>query len=105
MLSKEIQEKLMRVCMEEAEAAIAKHKAGITAREAANVAMNAMQEKFNFGRANATEFEQAKTIKVFFKALKVEKELTDELNSIINQIKDFLDFVNDTNASRNHSIE
>ena len=23
--------------------------------------MNAMQEKFNFGRANATEFEQAKT--------------------------------------------
>lgn len=45
----------------QAEAAIAKHKAGITAREAANVAMNAMQEKFNFGRANATEFEQAKT--------------------------------------------
>ena len=44
----------------QAEAAIAKHKAGITAREAANVAMNAMQEKFNFGRANATEFEQAK---------------------------------------------
>lgn len=45
----------------QAEAAIAKHKAGITAREAANVAINAMQEKFNFGRANATEFEQAKT--------------------------------------------
>lgn len=43
--------------------------------------------------------EQAKTIKVFFKALKVEKELMQELNVLINEIQDFVDFVNDTNAS------
>jgi outer membrane protein len=45
----------------QAEAASAKLSAGITAREAAREAMDAMQEKYNFGRANATEFEQAKT--------------------------------------------
>lgn len=43
--------------------------------------------------------EQAKTIKVFFKALKVEKELMQELNVLINEIQDFAHFVNDTNAS------
>jgi len=48
--------------------------------------------------------EQAKTIKVFFKALKVEEEYMDELNCIINQIEDFVDFVYDTNASRNNLI-
>lgn len=47
--------------------------------------------------------EQAKTIKVFFKALKVEEELMQELNVIINEIQDFVDFVNDTNASRNYN--
>ena len=45
----------------QAEASAAKLKAGITARETAHEAMKAMQEKYNFGRANATEFEQAKT--------------------------------------------
>lgn len=45
----------------QAEAASAKLKAGIAARDAAHEALKAMQEKFNFGRANATEFEQAKT--------------------------------------------
>ena len=48
--------------------------------------------------------EQAKSIKVFFKALKVEEEYMEELNCIINQIEDFLDFVYDTNASRNNLI-
>ena len=40
--------------------------------------------------------DQALTIKVFFKALKADKEQIIELNSIINEIQDFADFVNDT---------
>ena len=48
--------------------------------------------------------EQSKTIKVFFKTLKVEKDLMQELNVLINEIQDFLDFVNDTNANRNYNI-
>lgn len=45
----------------QADAARAKLQATETAREAAREAMDAMQEKYNFGRANATEFEQTKT--------------------------------------------
>lgn len=45
----------------QAEAARAKLSASLTARDAARQAMEAMQEKYNFGRANATEFEQTKT--------------------------------------------
>ena len=44
--------------------------------------------------------EQALRIKVYFKALKVTEKQMQELNSIINQIQDFADFVNDTNARR-----
>ena len=44
--------------------------------------------------------EQAKTIKVFFKALKVDAEYMQELNCVIKQIEDFVDFVYDTNTSR-----
>ena len=40
--------------------------------------------------------DQALTIKVFLKALKADKEQIIELNSIINEIQDFTDFVNDT---------
>jgi len=47
--------------------------------------------------------EQANTIKVFFKTLKVEKDLMQELNVLINEIQDFVDFVNDTNANRNYN--
>lgn len=41
----------------------ARHKldAATVARDAALEAMNAMQEKYNYGRANATEFEEAKS--------------------------------------------
>ena len=49
--------------------------------------------------------EQAKTIKVFFKALKVDAEQMEELNAVIKQIEDFIDFVYDTNASRNNLID
>lgn len=35
--------------------------AALVARDAALEAMNAMQEKYNYGRANATEFEEAKS--------------------------------------------
>lgn len=49
--------------------------------------------------------EQAKTIKVFFKALKVDAEQMEELDCVINQIEDFVDFVYDTNASRNNIID
>lgn len=45
----------------QAEAAKSKLEASVIAREAARQAMEAMQEKYNFGRANATEFEQTKT--------------------------------------------
>ncbi len=38
-----------------------KRQSSIVAREATKKALDAMQEKYNFGRANATEFEQAKT--------------------------------------------
>lgn len=40
--------------------------------------------------------DQALTIKVFLKALKADKEQIIELNSIINEIQDFADFVYDT---------
>ena len=49
--------------------------------------------------------DQAKTIKVFFKALKVDTEQMQELESTINQIQDFMDFVCDTNSSRNHIVK
>lgn len=38
-----------------------KHSATVTARNAAKAAFDAMQEKYNLGRANSTEFEQAKS--------------------------------------------
>ncbi len=45
----------------QANAAQTKLKASTIARDAAKEALNAMQEKYNYGKANATEFEQAKT--------------------------------------------
>lgn len=45
----------------QADAAQNKLNASTVARDAARDALNAMQEKYNFGRANATEFEQAKS--------------------------------------------
>lgn len=45
----------------QAVAAQAKRRAGDVAVKAAKEALDAMQEKYNYGRANATEFEQAKT--------------------------------------------
>lgn len=38
-----------------------KHRAAIVSRDATKVAFEAMQEKYNYGRANATEFEQSKS--------------------------------------------
>lgn len=38
-----------------------KYSASVTARNAAKAAFDAMQEKYNLGRANSTEFEQAKS--------------------------------------------
>jgi len=38
-----------------------KHEASVVARNAAKTAFDAMQEKYNLGRANSTEFEQAKS--------------------------------------------
>ena len=54
-------QKAIQQAYAQSEAATAKYKAGITARDATLEALKAMQEKYNFGRANATEFEQAKT--------------------------------------------
>ncbi len=45
----------------QAVAAQSKRRAGDVAVKAAKDALDAMQEKYNYGRANATEFEQAKT--------------------------------------------
>lgn len=61
----------------QAESAKARLDASITAREASREAMAAMQEKYNFGRANATEFEQTKTayIKASSEAIQAKYEV------------------------------
>lgn len=60
----------------QAKAALAKKSAAITAREAAREALAAMEEKYNYGRANATEFEEAKStyIKASSEALQAKYE-------------------------------
>lgn len=54
-------QKAIRQAALRAESASNKLNASIIARDAAREALDAMQEKYNFGRANATEFEQAKS--------------------------------------------
>lgn len=54
-------QKAIRQAALRAESAANKLNAAIVARDAARDALDAMQEKYNFGRANATEFEQAKS--------------------------------------------
>lgn len=45
----------------QADAARRKYDAAVAACDAARIAFEAMQEKYNFGRANSTEYEQAKS--------------------------------------------
>lgn len=45
----------------QAEAAVRKFEAAVAAEDAALLAFQAMEEKYNFGRANATEYEQARS--------------------------------------------
>ena len=53
--------KTIRQAHSQAEGAEAQYRAGETAVTSAKAALDAMTEKFTYGRANATEFEQAKT--------------------------------------------
>ena len=65
-----------------------KLEAAITAQQTAHEALNAMQEKYNFGKANATEFEQAKSTYV-----KASLELVQAKYERIIRIR-MLDFYN-----------
>ena len=53
--------KAIRQAYTQAIGAERKHEAAVIARNAAQTAFDAMQEKYNLGRANSTEFEQAKS--------------------------------------------
>lgn len=53
--------KTIRQAHAEARGAEAQYRAGETAVEASRAALDAMTEKYNYGRANATEWEQART--------------------------------------------
>lgn len=45
----------------QAEAAVRKYDAAVVAEQTAQLAFEAMEEKYNFGRANSTEYEQARS--------------------------------------------